>query len=498
MSRPVSALAPYLYGALIASLLCAFALWDGFPLITQDTPAYISRPASVLATKAPALAGPWADPGKTAKQAKAPGPAAVAAQGPAGFDERIMASRSIYYGLILFVFDAIGGLWAATAFQAFVAGACIGLLVWRGLGWRSPWAILGLGAGLALGTGASLFAGLMMPDLLAATTILAITVLAAFWDRLGRADRAILVLCAIAGVVSHDSTLLIAAGLTACIALGWLVWRKAAVGKRFGPAALAGMVIVLAGVGTQIAFTKAAVAFSGYPPARLPYFTAHLGNTPAGAAFIQADCRRSARWAVCPYADDLPRDWNAFLFAPGPGFGGSSSVEKLAISEDDIPLTIAFAKARPLDALGLALRETGRQLVMFGLYDVEPRDMAPSGFQGVPAKVAASVQATRLWTDPRPLAAFSWATIGVAIASLIAIAAALATGWRKLAASRLRTTAALVVIGLVGNAAICGILASPYNRFQARVMWLIPMLAICLLVTLWMQGRSRTAAPETF
>ena len=37
---------------------------------------------------------------------------------------------------------------------------------------------------------------------------------------------------------------------------------------------------------------------------------------------------------------------------------------------------------------------------------------------------------------------------------------------------------ALVVIGIAVNAAICGILSGPHDRYEARVAWLIPFAAL--------------------
>jgi hypothetical protein len=39
---------------------------------------------------------------------------------------------------------------------------------------------------------------------------------------------------------------------------------------------------------------------------------------------------------------------------------------------------------------------------------------------------------------------------------------------------------AIVVAGLCLNAAITGILSAPYNRYQARVIWLVPFLGMYL------------------
>ena len=38
--------------------------------------------------------------------------------------------------------------------------------------------------------------------------------------------------------------------------------------------------------------------------------------------------------------------------------------------------------------------------------------------------------------------------------------------------------AGLVLVGVVLNAAVCGMLSGPEDRYQARVVWLVPLLAL--------------------
>jgi hypothetical protein len=39
----------------------------------------------------------------------------------------------------------------------------------------------------------------------------------------------------------------------------------------------------------------------------------------------------------------------------------------------------------------------------------------------------------------------------------------------------------IIFIGVVLNAAICGVLSGPYDRYQARVIWLVPFAAALAL-----------------
>ena len=67
--------------------------------------------------------------------------------------------------------------------------------------------------------------------------------------------------------------------------------------------------------------------------------------------------------------------------------------------------------------------------------------------------------------------------------TLFAAVTHLAAAWRQ------RRFALLVGAGVVVNGLVCGVLASPYDRFQARVVWLVPFLVIAG----WLVARRRDA-----
>ena len=43
---------------------------------------------------------------------------------------------------------------------------------------------------------------------------------------------------------------------------------------------------------------------------------------------------------------------------------------------------------------------------------------------------------------------------------------------------RLLAAAGLIGAAVVANAAICGVLSGPFARYEARLIWLVPMLAL--------------------
>jgi hypothetical protein len=48
---------------------------------------------------------------------------------------------------------------------------------------------------------------------------------------------------------------------------------------------------------------------------------------------------------------------------------------------------------------------------------------------------------------------------------------------------------AMVAIGIMVNAAICGALSSPLDRYEARVAWLVPFIAVTVILAVWQRRR---------
>jgi peptidoglycan/LPS O-acetylase OafA/YrhL len=59
---------------------------------------------------------------------------------------------------------------------------------------------------------------------------------------------------------------------------------------------------------------------------------------------------------------------------------------------------------------------------------------------------------------------------------------------KKLTRSEIAAVSA-VVIGLLVNAAVCGILSGVTDRYQGRSAWVLPTLAFMILLRVWRQSR---------
>ena len=71
--------------------------------------------------------------------------------------------------------------------------------------------------------------------------------------------------------------------------------------------------------------------------------------------------------------------------------------------------------------------------------------------------------------------------------------------WRSNASAEERLLGALgcyVVLVLVINAGVCGALSGPVDRYQARLMWLVPMTAVLIAALKWSALRGPAPAHD--
>jgi hypothetical protein len=90
--------------------------------------------------------------------------------------------------------------------------------------------------------------------------------------------------------------------------------------------------------------------------------------------------------------------------------------------------------------------------------------------------------------------AFSAVEEGAVLISLVAIVgcgAALRRRWPP----RLAALTAIVVLAVIGNATITGALSNVEDRYQGRVVWMLPLLAGLLALYRWRSARAPDSRP---
>jgi hypothetical protein len=428
--------------ALAATLLLWPALWNGYPLVYSDTGTYLSQ----------------------------------AIEHYLGWD------RPIFYSLFLLPLHLTLTTWPAITVQALLVAHVLHLVRQALLPDASVWWVLPLAGAMAVMTSLPWFASQLMPDVFTGLLVLVLTLLVFAGEHLSRRECIWLVGFAAFMIAAHLSHVLLTFVLLAVL-LPLRGLGGAAALRSVTPLVLT--VVALMSV-NLIAFGRASLS----PFGNVFVLTRVIYDGP-GAAALRRDCP-AAGWRLCAFVDRLPETADDFLWrADGPVAQAGGA--KLVSREADAIITAAI-RAEPFRELRALGRNAVQQLALAATGDglhSWPATVTPWIERDFPRFEAAAFAASR--QNSGRLAVPSWLEmlhLGTALAG-IAGCFALLLG----APSRQHTAggfAAAVLLALLANATITGGLSGPHNRYQSRVMWLPPLVAVLGIASL------RTIAKPAF
>lgn len=468
---------------LAAALFALSALYNGQPLFYPDTTTYVrGAEMGIASVLGPAREKRWMPVQGAATPADAtnPQPAVTGKLKPLSSvrDKVVLAGRSVYYGALVYAGYLFGSLWLVVAVQALCVTYVLQLLLVRL--WRLPGAsFVAIAGALAVLTPLGAYAGFLMPDVFAPLVILCSVMLAVYWKQLGRADRAGLGMLLLYSITTHSSHLALA---VAMLSVTLLVRKFGPVSQRLAWPALAVVAACVAGgLAAEWAFSRAVTAAVGAPPMRLPHPVAHLIDMGPGAKYLKANCP-AVGFTACKYVQNYPTYWEDFLFSTDPhkgAFALADPATKRQLSDEQMKVVIEVIK---FDPLGVLRGFTVETLMQLGSFRQDRWGVGPDGirrmYEGrVPDEVLSSMKRS-VAAGRTPLNEWqTFSTYAAVIASMLCLL------WWGSSQDRHRLppgyweTALLVIAGVVANAVICAVLASSMDRFQARVIWLFPLLA---------------------
>ncbi len=470
----------WLIVALGALLIVAGVLAAGHPTVFTDTDDYYAL-GSELAIDAGLVAPPELSDADVAQ-----------AKFDAHMGHTQMASRSAVYGVFLYGLETAGTLWLVTLAQALMVAWPVATL-WRAAlpGARRTGALIAV-AVLTVLTPLPFFTGFAMPDILAGVGVLAAALLLIYPDRIGRAERWGLAALLVFAMATHTSHILlmvvmIAVGGGVLVALG--VGRRALWGRLGGLVAAIAVAVLansLYGIGIRIA--------TGEPLRNQPFLTARLLADGPGHDYLRHACANGERYALCRFANKPLANSEDILWSDLPATGVfmlSDYPTRVKLEEQEGRFVLGTLAYAPVAQFRASMRNWGRQLGMV-FVDDPVRDPAyyltdPYWRQtNLPAMIARVADC-----GPRHDRCRSRLTVPVSkvwhgTVAVLAVAVALAALlWRRSEATgpsrRLVGTTAFLLTAVVVNAAVCGILSGPFARYQARIVWLVPLAAVMLV-----------------
>jgi hypothetical protein len=415
-------------------VLLAPAIWNRFPLIFPDTGGYLTRPIEGV----------------------------------------LQMGRSALYGLFLYAGVPLA-FWPNIVLQA-------ALTVWlivltaraHGLGGR-PWLMLGITAVLSVTTALPWFAGQLMPDILFPASILAIDLLAFRAAQLSRWERAGLAAVIAVAIPCHMA----AAGMCAAVLIALALIQRIPGISLPAPRLKLAAAAFAAGIALCPLSNWAITGSFAFTPGGSSFLFARLVEDGIVSRYLDERCPDPSL-RICPFKQELGDDADDWLWGPNSGFyklGGNTG-----FAEEEKRIILATIALYPMMHLTTAAADVLEQLVSFqtevSVVDNEPTiaiiaDREP---QLYPTFLKARQQADRF--DITPL---NYLHVPVAALGMSALLAALIFRRRLKLAPELAALAAVILLALLANAAICGVFSHAVDRYQSRLVPLATF-AVALMI----------------
>jgi hypothetical protein len=399
--------------------------------------------------------------------------------------------RSFFYSLVILPFHWNISPWPIVALQCLLVSFVVWLVV-RSVAPRHTVArYLVLIFALSIFTSASWYAAFIMPDILGPLAYLSIYLLTFARETLSRGERLALCLIAWWGITAHSSHLMLAAGLWLLL-IGVVAFRRKPYWRR--PRSLRVVLAVLAvAAGSQMALHGYLYGKPTLNGERPPYLMARVIADGPGRWYLEKNCSQ-LHWAICNHMSQLSDNPDTLLWDEDGAYQSANDNERNQIDHEEMPLVLATLRAYPQQQLSRSAANFNQQFLSFGLYGFDANPWMLKQFDQVMPRARSSYLESLQAHDALPLELLTeiqWWTI---VASLAAIVALIPFLWRR-HSTRLAGLSLVVVATVVANALVTGVLSVVDDRYGARIIWLIPLLAGIFFLD-WLSQRE-TAKEET-
>lgn len=390
--------------------------------------------------------------------------------------------KTVAYGLLLGLFHQRVSLWLPLLAQALVLST---LLWWTQRvvrGDTTPGRHLLLVAGLAACTTLPWFTSTLMPDALTPAVVLCLFLLGFGESRLRRPELWAVGVIGTMAIASHLSHLPIALALVVLI----LALRRSARPVLRSALPLAIALAFLLGANLH-AFGRMTLSAHG-----AVFLLARLQEDGPALWTLRDRCPASG-WYLCGFIDQMPMDSDHFLWSPdSPPNRNAAGVPipmgGMRLAAEAREIVAATLQAYPLAVIRAAFGNGLRQMFRAELGDaIDGAYLDPIGpqvlDQGFPPTEI------RAWAASRQrqggLESLGESLVPLHILTLVfSTAILLAAGWRMARQGEGMPRLGLllcILVGCAANAFATGALSKPHHRYQARIIWLIPLGAALLV-----------------
>lgn len=396
--------------------------------------------------------------------------------------------RSFFYSMGILPFHMNTTAWPIIGLQCVLVAFILWLTVRTMVPDRPITAYLPVMALLSALTSASWYASLILPDVLGPLVYLSLALLVFARDALSRAERFALGAIAWWGITAHSTHFVLAAGLCLFLCAILLVerrpWRQV-----LSLTGGVGLIVLLAAV-AQMAlygYLNGKVTLNGDRP---PFLMARMIGDGPGRWYLEKNCGH-LNWTICKSVGNLPENSDVFLWSEGGVWQSCTDAECDELLREEMPLVLATLRAYPKEQLERSIRNAWEQLTEFGVRDLDAVDWLPAEMgRAIPGQKQ-SYEVSRQERNDLPLKFFSDLQFWAVMVSLGVIAACALLLRSKMPVRLVELSVSMMVM-VVANAVVTGVLSNPDDRYEARVIWMIPLIAALYGLTYFRQRREGT------
>ncbi|MGN6059624.1 MAG: hypothetical protein ACTHOI_13700 [Sphingomicrobium sp.] len=432
-------------------------------------PSGLAPAATTPAPRAPSLDAPASSPAagaSTSPQSKGP--------------PVVLTGRSVYYGLLLYASQWLGNFWSVAVFQALLVAVAIALTVsvfGRALGIKRDAISIALcGTLIAAFTSVGYFASYLLPDVFGALGLLAFGHLVFVWEQNSRLSRAYWCALLAMAMLFHLSNFLLVALLAITALLATLLKVPAA---RSGLAAVAAALMIAAA--GQALFSWSVRHATGHPPIAPPFLAARIIADGPGYEYLREHCPQ-VRLIYCRAIGFNSRISDSLLWSTDQNegiFQALTPAEQRMAAAQQAPFVLAVAKERPIELIGSSIGAFFRQLTYFRLESFNYTRGNVAYFETkIPSPFIEHARQSKAYHKLMPVRLVEWTTIAAVLLSLVAIFWTLRTMIRSKRVPPVGAFLLFMVIGALFNSVICGAISTPKGRYQMRLVWVLPLVAL--------------------
>ncbi len=428
----------------IPLMLLAPALWNGYPILQSDTGGYLAR---------------W-------------------------YEGYLVPSRSTVFGLYLH-FGENSYFWLNLAIQA-LATMWILQVTLRVFGLAKPWRLFGLCLVLTLTTALPWLASMLLTDIFAGLSVLALYLLVLHGGKLSTPEKVALFVFTAFAAATHSATMGVLLGLC-CV--GWMA--RPFLRRRIKATSLwQGTMTIAAGA---IMLVSANYALSGqvaWTPGGYSIAFARMLQDGIVTRYLNDHCP-SQQFKLCPYRNELPETADDFLWSRETVF---NKLGRFSGMRDEMAYIASHALADyPLWQAEEALLATGEQMlkVATGENTDHPTLMHTYGiFRDYLSQQLKVVDAARQQKSHLTFGPFNLIHVPVALVSTVLVFALLIGAIWQRRLDDVTLLIATVCLTLLGNAFICGVISGPHDRYGSRLVWITTFAVMIAAMRRWQRDET--------